>query len=77
MNIKSIKSSSEFAREIETLVKDKQMDYMDAVLMYCEQYQLEIDSIASMVKSNQTLKAKIQTEAEDLNFLPKTARLPI
>lgn len=77
MQIKSVKTSSEFAKEIEKIVKDKKLEYLEAVLLYCTSHDLEIESIASLVKTNQTLKAKIQTEAEDLNFLPRSARLPL
>lgn len=77
MQVKSVMSSSDFAKEIESLAKEKKIDYMDAVIDYCGTHNLEIETIASLVKSNQTLKAKIQNEAEQLNFLPKTAKLPI
>jgi mevalonate kinase len=72
-----VKTSSEFAREIEQLVKNHSLEYMDAVLHYCEKNEIEIESIAALVRANQTLKSKIQIEAEDLNFLPRSARLPL
>lgn len=72
-----VKTSSEFAREIEQLVKRHSLEYMDAVLHYCEKNEIEIESIAALVRANQTLKSKIQIEAEDLNFLPRSARLPL
>ena len=77
MDVKIVSTSSEFARVIERLVKEHNIDYMDAVLHYCEKNELDIESIAGLVKQNQTLKSKIQIEAEDLNFLPKSARLPL
>ena len=77
MTIEIANTSSEFARMIEGLVKKHNIDYMDAVLHYCEKNELDIESIAGLVKQNQTLKSKIQIEAEDLNFLPKSARLPL
>lgn len=77
MKIKSVKSTSEFAREIEALVKTTGVDYMDALVEYSNRNNVEIEVVASMVKNNQTLKAKLQSEAEDLNYLPKSSRLPI
>jgi hypothetical protein len=50
---------------------------MDAVLMYCEDNEVEFEVAASLISDN--LKSKIQIEAESLNFLPKsnTTKLPL
>ena len=53
------------------------VDYMDAIVHYCETNDVEIESIAKYVKKNLVLKAKLQEEAEELNYLQKTSRLPI
>jgi hypothetical protein len=47
---------------------------MDAVISYCKEMDIEIESISKLV--NQSLKDKIRVEAEDANFLKKTAALP-
>lgn len=66
----------DFSYEIEKLVRNKSLSYIDAVVYYCEKNELEVEVIAKMVTG--ALKAKIKIEAEDLNFLPKsnTAKLP-
>lgn len=66
-----------FSFEIEKLVQDKKISYMDAVILYCEAKNLEVEVAAKLISS--TLKSKIKIEAEELNFLPKsnTAKLPI
>lgn len=69
--------SKEFFESVETLVWQHDMSYMEAVILYCEKNQVEIESVISLIKNNDNLKSKIQLEAEDLNFLPKSARLPI
>jgi|TARA_R100000479_G_C6247550_1_gene151134 hypothetical protein len=48
---------------------------MDAILHYCDQNGMEPETAAQLV--NTKLKAQIREEAEVLNFLPKTAKLPI
>jgi hypothetical protein len=63
--------------EVERLVTDCGLDYIDALLYYAEKNGLEVETVASMVKSNAKIKAKVRIEGETLNFLPKTARLPI
>lgn len=73
-----LKSSSEFIMEIETLVKEKKMEYFDAVLHYCESHNIEVETAATLVKQHAPLKAKIQIEAENLNMVRRTsARLPL
>jgi hypothetical protein len=67
----------EFASTIEDVVYMKDVSYMDAVLMYCEDNEVEFEVAASLISDN--LKSKIQFEAESLNFLPKsnTTKLPL
>lgn len=72
-----LKTPTEFAAEIEELVWKHDIEYMDAVVFYCEKHSLEIEVAATLIKLNANIKGKIQEEAEDLNFLPKIARLPI
>jgi hypothetical protein len=72
-----IKTPVEFAEEIEELVWQYDIDYIDAVMLYCEQNNLEVETVASLVKGNANLKSRMQTDAENLNFLPKVARLPV
>jgi hypothetical protein len=38
---------------------------------------LEIESAASLIKSSAKMKANIQNEAENLNYFPKSAKLPL
>lgn len=66
-----------FSLSIETIVAKKNIPYMDAVIMYCEDTGLEVELAAKMISG--ALKSKIQIEAEDLHFLPKsnTTKLPL
>lgn len=66
-----------FVEEIEIICKDKNVEYIDAVVMWCEKNKLEIDVAAYWIKKDSTMKAKIKAEAEELNYLKKGARLPI
>lgn len=78
MKIANIKSSADFCMEIESIVKEKKAEYHEAVLLYCETHNIEIETAATLIRQNSTLKAKIQIEAENINMVKKTAaRLPI
>ena len=60
---------------IEEIVKEKELSYMDAVLHYAQTSEIEPEAMAKML--NQSIKDKIEVEAQDLNMLKKTAKLPI
>ena len=60
---------------IEEIVKNKELSYMEAVLYYAEKSELEPEAMAKML--NQSIKDKIEVEAQGLNMLKKTAKLPI
>lgn len=72
-----LKTPTEFMIEIDKVVQDKKISYIDAVIFYCEQNNIEIETAASLIKSSAKMKAKIQDDAEELNFLPRTRKLPI
>jgi hypothetical protein len=65
-----------FTREVEKIVGKYNIEYMDAVIYFCEKNNIEIETAASIIKSNLKIKSKLQLEAEVLNFLPKSAKLP-
>lgn len=75
--VNSIKSPSQFMQEIDRLVDEKKIEYIDAVLLYCKENEVEIETAASLIKGSAKMKAKIQIEAENLNYLPKSGKLPL
>lgn len=64
-----------FSLEVENLVKNKEFTYMDAIIHLCESNNIEISNANNFI--NKPIKDKLQLEAESLNFLPKTSRLPL
>ena len=70
-------NSKMFAMTIEAMVKEKKIPYMDAVLKFCEENQIDPSSVGSLI--NKSLKEKIQLEAEKLNLIERssTATLPL
>ncbi len=70
-----MQSPKTFSLEIENIAKEKKITHMDAVLYYCEKNDLEPDSVSRLITKG--LKEKIEANARDLNFLEKTATLPI
>jgi len=60
---------------LEEMVATKNITYIEAIVEYAHHIDVEIESIAKML--NQAIKDKIEKEAQDLNMLKKTARLPL
>ena len=63
-----------FAKAIEQLVATTDYNHMEAIVENCKQTGMEIELAATLVNNN--LKAKLESDAQDLNLLPKSARLP-
>lgn len=66
---------SEFSELINGLAVDLGVTRMDAIIHHCEQTGLEIDVASTLISS--ALKSKIREEAQELNLLKKTAKLPL
>ena len=69
---------SRFAQEIETLVQvNKNMNYIDAIVHFCDQNSIDLESVPKLIPK--PLKEKIKYQAQELNFLKRTSRakLPI
>ena len=66
-----------FVEEIEKICKEKNIEYIDAVVMWCEKNNLEVETAAYWIKKDPTMRSKIQAEAENLNILKGGAKLPI
>jgi len=68
-------NSIRFMANIEELAQRTKMTYIDAVIHYCEENKLEVQAAGQMVGGK--LKQCIQEEAEDLNLIERTSKLPI
>ena len=71
-------NSKEFSLIIEGVVKDKRpITYMDAIIWYCEQNQIEVESVGRLI--SKALKEKIQVEASKQNLIKveATDKLPV
>jgi hypothetical protein len=66
-----------FAMEIEKIVAEDELNYIDAILHYCESNSLEVESITKLI--SKPLKERLKWDATRLNFMKRTSRakLPI
>lgn len=65
-----------FAEMIEEIVWDRDISYMEAIILYCDKTGMEVEVAGDLVKVS-PLKDKVKSEAESLHYLPKSSRLPI
>ena len=69
--------NNNFIEEIENLCKTKNVEYIDAIVIWCEKNKLEVETAAYWIRKDPAMKAKLQAEAENLNIIKRGARLPI
>ena len=60
-----------FHEDIEKLVKEKKLEYIEAIMHWCTINQYDVESAASLIKKNTSLKSKVRTEAKNLNSIKK------
>ena len=65
----------QFSALIETIVKDKRMSYLDAIIYHCEQIGFEIELAATLLTT--PIKSKINDEAQAGNMIKKVRQLPL
>jgi len=63
---------SRFAQEVEKLVVQESVSYIDAIIAFCEINKIDLESVPKLL--SKPLKEKIKCEATELNFLKKTSK---
>ena len=73
---KRFRSPNEFSLYIEEKVQKEKIGYMDAIIQYCNEIDIDVETIAKLI--SQPLKDKIEVEAEENNYLKrKRGKLPL
>tara|TARA_Y100000004_G_scaffold122349_1_gene137568 strand:- start:160 stop:411 length:252 start_codon:yes stop_codon:yes gene_type:complete len=71
----NLNDRNKFNNEINQLVSTTSMNYIDAILHYCDQNGLEAETVKGLISAEN--KENLRNDAESLNFFPKTSKLPI
>ena len=69
---KKFVSKEKFAEDIESLVLSTQMNYIDAIVQYCDDNEIELESVGKLI--SKPLKEKIKYVATELNYMKKTSK---
>jgi len=65
-------TSARFSQEVEKIAYEHSMNYIDAIVHYCEANEIEIESVAKLI--SKPLKEKLKFDAQKLNYMKKTSR---
>ena len=63
---------TKFSMEIEKIVSEEKLNYIDAICQYCEMNDIEIQSVTKLI--TKPLKERLKYDAIQLNFMKKTSR---
>jgi len=66
-------TKKKFTMMIEKTVIHKKLSYMDAVVHLCEENNIEIEDVKKYV--SKTIQEKIELEARNLNFMPRSNKI--
>ena len=70
---KKFRNANEFSLFIEDKAKDSKLSYLDLVIDYCKENDIDPDCLKSLI--NQQLKDKIRIDAEESNLIKRRGKL--
>lgn len=65
-------SSDKFSIDIERYIRDNNCNYIDGIIQYCQENEIEIETVSKLM--SKPLKEKLKNNAVELNFLKKTIK---
>ena len=65
-------TTARFSQEVEKIAHENSMNYIDAIVHYCEKNEIEIESVPKLI--SKPLKEKLKFDAQKLNFMKKTSK---
>jgi len=65
-------TTAKFSQDVEKIAYENKMNYIDAIVHYCETHEIEIESVSKLI--SKPLKEKLKYDAQKLNYIKKTSR---
>ena len=65
-------TSAKFSVEIEKIVKEGDLNYIEAIVQFCEDKNIEMDGINKLI--SKPLKEKLKYDAQRLNYMKRTSK---
>lgn len=61
-----------FSLDIERYVRDNNCNYIEGIVQYCEENEIEIETVSKLI--SKPLKEKLKNNAVELNYLKKVTK---
>lgn len=65
-----VNDTAHFMRRIVELVRDQKMEYLDAIMLYCEETGIEVEYAATLVKRCGPIHQMLEAELVESRVLP-------
>ena len=72
---KRFRSPNEFSLYIEEQVRTLRIPYIEAIINYCNDQDIDVERVAGLISP--ALRDKIQVEAEDQKMIKRSGKLPL
>ncbi len=69
---KNFMTAAKFSVEIENIVKEGDLNYIEAIVQFCEDKNIELTGINKLI--SKPLKEKLKFDAQRLNFMKRTSK---
>ena len=70
-------SIPDFINDIEKMRQKNRVEYIDAIVTWCEKHNIEVEYVAGIIKKDPVLRSKLEVEAEGLNIIKRVgSKLP-
>jgi hypothetical protein len=67
-------TKAKFTKLVENAVRKGNLSHMDAIIHLCEKYAIEVEDCKKYISN--VVKEKLEVEAMNLNYFPKSNELP-
>jgi len=65
-------TSAKFSQEVEKIASYNEINYIDAILQYCDTNNIEVETVSKLI--TKPLKEKLKCDAQHLNYMKKTSK---
>jgi hypothetical protein len=65
-------TTAKFSQDVEKIAIEYSMNYIDAIIHYCEKNEIELELVPKLI--SKPLKDKLKYDAQKLNYMKKTSR---
>ena len=65
-------TAAKFSQEVEKIASENTMNYIDAIVHYCESNEIELESVSKLI--SKPLKERLRHEAQRLNYMKQSSK---